>query len=390
VGAVNIELLLKYNLRSLMVRRITSGVTVAAVGLVVGIVVVILALLRGLEATLLNTGSPDNVIVLRKGAIAEASSAVTQEQYAVLRFLPQVRRDAEEESLVSPELVVQVGLETPDGRRVFGLARGLRPRVMAVHDQVQLVSGAWARAPGEAVVGRALARKIGGDVVGTSLRAGRRAWKVAGVFAAGGSGFESELWVDADDLKALYKRSDFSSVTVKLSSAALAGDFQDAINSDPRLKLTAKPETAYYAEQAEGARRIRGLAMALTALLAVAAAFSAMNTMYAAVSQRTREVATLLALGFSARRVQLCFVAESLVLALAGGLGGCLGALALGGFSTAVMNLRSFSEVMFQVRVDAVSVAGGLVFAALIGALGGFLPARQAARMEITTTLRQA
>ncbi|PYQ19457.1 MAG: multidrug ABC transporter permease [Acidobacteria bacterium] len=384
------ELLLKYNLRSLLVRRITSAVTVAAVGLVVGIVVVILALLRGLQATLLDTGSPDNVIVLRRGAIAEASSAVTQEQYGVLRFLPQVRRDAEGEFLASPELVVQVGLETPDGRRVFGLARGLRARVMAVHDQVQLVSGAWARSPGEAVVGRALARKIGGGVVGTSLRAGRRAWKVAGVFAAGGSGFESELWVDADDLKALYKRSDFSSVTVKLSSAAVAGAFQDAINTDPRLKLTAKPETAYYAEQAEGARRIRALAMALAVLLAVAASFGAMNTMYAAVSHRSHEVATLLALGFSERRVQLCFVAESLAMAVAGGLGGCLGALALGGFSTSVMNLRSFSEVMFQVRVDAVSVAGGLVFAALIGALGGFLPARQAGRMEITTALRQA
>ena len=384
------ELLLKYNLRSLLVRRITSAVTVAAVGLVVGIVVVILALLRGLQATLLDTGSPDNVIVLRRGAIAEASSAVTQEQYGVLRFLPQVRRDAEGEFLASPELVVQVGLETPDGRRVFGLARGLRARVMAVHDQVQLVSGAWARSPGEAVVGRALRRKIGGGVVGTSLRAGRRAWKVAGVFAAGGSGFESELWVDADDLKALYKRSDFSSVTVKLSSAAVAGAFQDAINTDPRLKLTAKPETAYYAEQAEGARRIRALAMALAVLLAVAASFGAMNTMYAAVSHRSHEVATLLALGFSERRVQLCFVAESLAMAVAGGLGGCLGALALGGFSTSVMNLRSFSEVMFQVRVDAVSVAGGLVFAALIGALGGFLPARQAGRMEITTALRQA
>ena len=241
------ELLLKYNLRSLLVRRITSAVTVAAVGLVVGIVVVILALLRGLQATLLDTGSPDNVIVLRRGAIAEASSAVTQEQYGVLRFLPQVRRDAEGEFLASPELVVQVGLETPDGRRVFGLARGLRARVMAVHDQVQLVSGAWARSPGEAVVGRALGRKIGGGVVGTSLRAGRRAWKVAGVFAAGGSGFESELWVDADDLKALYKRSDFSSVTVKLSSAAVAGAFQDAINTDPRLKLTAKPLISYHA-----------------------------------------------------------------------------------------------------------------------------------------------
>jgi len=372
------------------VRRITSAVTVAAVGLVVGIVVVILALLRGLQATLLDTGSPDNVIVLRRGAIAEASSAVTQEQYGVLRFLPQVRRDAEGEFLASPELVVQVGLETPDGRRVFGLARGLRARVMAVHDQVQLVSGAWARSPGEAVVGRALARKIGGGVVGTSLRAGRRAWKVAGVFAAGGSGFESELWVDADDLKALYKRSDFSSVTVKLSSAAVAGAFQDAINTDPRLKLTAKPETAYYAEQAEGARRIRALAMALAVLLAVAASFGAMNTMYAAVSHRSHEVATLLALGFSERRVQLCFVAESLAMAVAGGLGGCLGALALGGFSTSVMNLRSFSEVMFQVRVDAMSVGGGLVFAAVIGVLGGFLPARLAARMEITTTLRQA
>ena len=196
--------------------------------------------------------------------------------------------------------------------------------------------------------------------------------------------------MDADDLKALYKRSDFSSVTVKLSSATLAGSFQEAINTDPRLKLTAKRETAYYAEQADGARRIRALAMALAALLAVAASFSAMNTMYAAVSHRTREVATLLALGFSPRRVQLCFVAESLVMALAGGLGGCLGALALGGFSTAVMNLRSFSEVMFQVRVDAMSVGGGLVFAAVIGVLGGFLPARLAARMEITSTLRQA
>ena len=137
-------------------------------------------------------------------------------------------------------------------------------------------------------------------------------------------------------------------------------------------------------------RRIRALAMALAALLVVAASFSAMNTMYAAVSHRTREVATLLALGFSPRRVQLCFVAESLVMALAGGLGGSLGALALGGFSTAVMNLRSFSEVMFQVRVDAMSVGGGLVFAAVIGVLGGFLPARLAARMEITSTLRQA
>jgi putative ABC transport system permease protein len=388
MGALG-ELLLTYNVRSLMVRKLTSGVTVAAVGLVVGMVVMILSLLRGLEATLLTTGSPDNVIVLRKGAIAEASSAVTQEQYAVLRFLPQVRQDAGGEALVSPELVMQVGLETADGRRVYGLARGLRRRVAPVHDQVQLVSGRPAEAPGEAMVGRALAHNLGGDVVGTDLRAGRRTWKVSGIFAAGGSAFESEVWVDADDLKALYKRSDFSSVTVKLTSAARAGEFQDAVNTDPRLKLKAWTESAYYDEQADGARRIRALAMALAVLLAVAAGFSAMNTMYAAVSQRTREVGTLLALGFSARRVTACFVAESLVMAVAGGVLGSLAALLLGGFSTAVMNLRSFSEVMFQVRVDAVSVAGGLVFAALVGVLGGLLPARHAARMEITSTLRQ-
>ncbi len=382
------RLLLTYNLRNLLVRRVTTGATVLGIALVVGGLVVILGLVDGLMTTLSNTGSDENMLVLRKGAVAEASSGVTREQFAALRFLPGVLRDEHGDPVASPEIVMQVGIPSPDGQ-MYGLVRGVMPMARRVHDRLRLTEGRWLQPhAGEAILGGATARKLPTTRVGSSLRLGRRTWRVVGIFDAGGSAFDSEIWVDGDELQADYRRDYFSAVTVRLASASAGEAFREQISADRRIGLVAKRETEYYDDQAQSARQLRTVGLMIAGLLAAGAAFGAMNTMYTAITQRTREIGSLRALGFTPGLVLAAFISEALVLALAGGILGCLWVLPFDGYSASIVNPRSFSQLGFQLRITPVTLACGLVFACVIGIVGGLLPARYAARVPLIEALR--
>jgi ABC-type lipoprotein release transport system permease subunit len=384
------RLLLTYNFRNLLVRRVTTGATVLSIALVVGGLVVILGLVDGLMNTLGNTGSADNVLVLRKGAVAEASSGVTREQFAALRFLPEVLRDEHGDALASPEIVLQIGIPTAEGQ-MHGLVRGVRPVARRVHDRLGVTEGRWiAPQAGEAMLGAAAAGQLPGTHVGSSLRLGRRSWRVVGIFDAGGSAFDSEIWVDADELRADYRRDYFSSVTLRLASPSAADALRERVSSDRRIGLVARRESDYYDDQAQSARQLRTLGLVIAALLAAGAAFGAMNTMYTAIAQRTREIASLRALGFTPGIVLAAFVTEALILAVAGGVIGCLWALPFDGYSASIVNPRSFSQLGFQLRITPATVGAGLLFAVLIGLAGGLLPARHASRVSLIEALRAA
>jgi ABC-type lipoprotein release transport system permease subunit len=383
-----VRLLLTYNVRNLLARRVTTGATVLGIALVVGGLIVILGLVDGLMRTVTSTGSAGNVIVLRKGAVAEASSGVTREQYAALRFLPEVQRDERDEPLASPEIVMQVGLAAAN-EQIYGLARGVYPVARRVHGSVRIVTGRWLQPQaGEAMLGAAAARTHPGTAVGDSLRLGRRTWRVVGIFDSGGSAFDSEVWVGADELLADYRRDYFSAVTLRLAPGAPLDRFVARVSEDRRIGLVARSETAYYDEQAEGARQVRTVGLFIALLLAAGAMFGAMNTMYTAIAQRTREVAVLRALGFSASVVRVAFVMESVALTVAGGVLGCLWVLPFNGYSASIMNLRSFSELGFQLRIGPATIAAGLLFSVLVGMMGGLLPARYAARIPLIEALR--
>jgi len=387
---------LSYSVRSAFQRRTRTLLTVAVMALVVLAVTVMLSLATGIQRTLVTTGEPDNFIVLRKGATNDGASMVPIEAYQTVRYFPGIAIDpASGEPLVSPEMVVQPFFYRADGGRENVLVRGIRPMAFAVHRNVRIVAGRAPRSSaGEALVGRGVAARYPGAVLGGDIRFGRREWKVVGILDAGGSSFESEVWVDATDLWNDANRAVYSGLRVKLASSTEAASFVRRVESDGRLALEAKPEIDYYREQSESSSFLFGLTAGLALIMGVGASFGAMNTMFAAVSSRTTEIGTLRALGFSQRSILVSFVSESLAIALAGFVIGTLAAVAATAAMTAVMNgvavnLSTFSTATVGLRVSAGNALAAFVLATLLGLAGGLLPARRAARLSPVDALRR-
>ncbi|HKT81209.1 MAG TPA: ABC transporter permease [Vicinamibacterales bacterium] len=385
-------LILSYNLRSMAVRKVTAAMTAMGIAMVVAVFVMTLAIAQGFQKTLVSSGSPGNAIVLRKGATSENVSAVSRAQLPIIQSLPQVARTADGRPLASPELVVIIALpRLSDGQTANVPARGVGPRAFEVRGSLRFEEGR-PLTPGtrEINVGRLAVGRFQGLALNSEVRIAGQLWKVVGIFSDDDASFESEVWGDVELMIPAFQRDGYQSVTVTLTDPSAFESFEAAIADDPRLDLRPQRETDFYAAQSRVMTTvIRVFGSFVTIILAIGAMFGAMNTMYAAVAYRTREIGTLRALGFSRPAIVTAFLAESVALALVGGIVGCLLALPVHGLSTGTTNMASFSEVAFKFRITPALLGGGLAFAAVMGALGGLLPALGAARIPVSRALRE-
>ena len=376
----------------MVVRKGTAAMTAMGIAMVVAVFVMTLSIAQGFRATLVASGSPQNAIVLRKGATSENVSAVLKPQLPLVEAMPQIARGADARPLASPELVVIISLpRTTDNNPANVPLRGVGPKAFEVRDTLAFLEGRrFAPGTREINVGRQAVGRFKGLALGSDVKFGSTTWKVVGVFAADDSSFESEVWGDIDLMMPAFQRNGYQSVTVKLTDPSVFDAFEAAMAADPRLNLKPQREREYYeAQSSTTATLIRIFATFVTAILSIGAVFGAMNTMYAAVAYRTREIGTLRALGFSRLRIVGAFLTESVALALVGGVIGCVLALPVHGLSTGAMNMASFSELAFKFRITPALLAGGMIFSALMGAVGGLLPALRAARIPVARALRE-
>ncbi|WP_374591907.1 ABC transporter permease [Aquabacterium sp.] len=385
---------LSYILRNLWVRRVTTVLTAGGMALVVFVFSVVLMMSEGIRATLVATGQPDNVMVLRKGAGAEINSGIGRDQAAVMSTLPGIATDGAGRKLFSPEPVVLNSLpKRSNGKPANITVRGTSADiVLTLRPQVHLTQGRMFRTgTSEIIAGSAVARGFARVEIGQTLHFAGRDWLVVGLFDAGRSGFDSEIWGDAEQMLQAFRRSGYSSVVFKLADTDRFEATRDAIESDPRLTMEAKPEQRFYAEQSELLSKfIRYLGLFLSAIFSIGAIVGAMITMFAAVAQRTGEIGTLRALGFRRGAVLMAFLGESLGLSLVGGLIGVGGASFMQNVNISTTNFQTFSEIAFRFQLTPSIAIETLLFSLFMGLVGGFIPAWNAARMNIVDCLRAA
>jgi putative ABC transport system permease protein len=385
---------LKYNVRNLGARLVSTGMTVFVVALVVMVFLFVLSLWQGVSRTLSVTASRRNVLTMRVGSQAEMQSVVTRDQYEMIRALPGIERNAKGEPLVSPELLTLINLPRKDGQKANVQVRGLAPIGFEMRPSLRIVDGrVFHSGAGEAIVSTSLAGRFADMGLGSVIHQGNFRWTIVGHFDAAASAYESEIWVDVKDLQAQSKRQIFSSVFVRTSDPEAAARYIETVKGDQRLKLEGKTEKKYYEEQMVTGAPIKILAILVGIFTAVGASFGAMNTMYAQVAARTREIGTLRAIGFSRRSILASFVLESLLLCLVGGMIGTAFAFVVFNFlvtkPTGTMNFRTFSEILFNFRLTPPLIAAGVAFSLTMGLLGGFFPAWRAARLKIVNALRE-
>jgi putative ABC transport system permease protein len=380
-------------LRSIGQRLGSSTVAIIGVAGVVIVFTAVLSIAEGFQAAMTAAGDPRTIIVLRSGSDTEMTSGLSGEHARLISEAPGIETGPDGIH-ASPELFVIVGHPLKrSGTDANVPLRGVSPAALAVRPDVRIVEGRMFQ-PGtnEIVVGRAASQQFAGLAVGSTVRWGEGSWQVVGIFDAGGSVSESELWCDAKVLQPAYRRGNsYQSVYLRLESVDSFQKLKDALTTDPRLNVTAIREQDYYAQQSRVLQTvIRTIGFAIAGLMGLGAIFGAVNTMYSAVASRTREIATLRALGFGATPVVISVLVESLLLSLAGGIiGGLLAWAAFDGYQTATMNWQSFSQVAFAFAVTPALLLRGLIYAALMGLLGGLLPAIRAARLPVVTALRQ-
>jgi putative ABC transport system permease protein len=383
---------LAYNIRSAMQRWTSSLVAIIGIAGTVAVFIAMLALARGFKATLVSSGLPQNAIVQQSGADSEMTSVIAIDALRVVEDAPQVARRGTE-PLVSAEVVVIANLPLRGGTGDANVQmRGVSERVLAVRDNVRVTRGRFLR-PGlsEIVAGTNAARAYAGLDLGASVRIGAGTWHVVGIFDANGSAFDSEIWADATVVNGAYQRPPgvFQSVTTRLRSADDFPAFKAMLERDPRARLQAVREADYYEAQSHTVTTLITVLGGLVAVvMGLGAVLGALNTMYSAVAERSREIAVLRALGFGGGSVVMAFVVESMWIALIGGVLGCLLALPVNGITTGTMNWQTFSHLAFAFRITPDLLGLGLAFAVLMGLVGGVPPAIRAARANVSRTLR--
>jgi len=380
-----------YNVRNLWTRRLTTVLTIGGMALVVFVFASTLMLAEGLQKTLVETGSYDNVVFLRKGAASEVVSGVSRDQAAVLETLPEIAYGPKGQRLLAKEAVVLIALpKKGSGQPSNVILRGVEEASLLLRPQVKLVEGHLPReGSSEVIVGSSIARGFKGAEMDKTLYWAMRDWRVVGIFDAGTSGFSSEIWGDVNQFMQAFRRPGYSSVIFRLRDPSEFQIVKSRVESDPRLTLEAKRETKYYEEQSQMmAKFLRILGMSLTIIFSLGAIIGAMITMYSAVANRIAEIGTLRALGFRRRDILIAFLLESLLLGFLGGLSGLLFASLMQFITISTVNFQTFSELAFRFTLSFEIAYRGMIFSLIMGFAGGLLPALRASRMVIVDALR--
>jgi len=382
---------LSYSFRNLLTRRLTTLLTATGMALVVFVFASILMLSAGLEKTLVDTGSDDNVIVTRKSSNSEVQSGVERKQASIIESLPEIATGIDGTPLIAKELVVLISLPKRGSEKPANVViRGISQSSLNLRPQVQLTDGRMPRfGSTEIIAGNSIAKRFKGGGIGESLHFGMRDWTVVGIFDAGATGFSSEIWGDATQLMQAFRRPVFSSVTFKLSNSNNFPQLKLKLDADPRLTLDVRRETQYYRDQSEVmAKFLRILGVSLTIIFSLGAIIGAMITMYAAVANRVGEIGTLRALGFQRNSILATFLLEALMLGLTGGIIGLLCASFLQLLTISTMNWQTFSELAFSFTLTFDIAWKSILFSIMMGLIGGVIPAVRASRLKIVDALR--
>jgi putative ABC transport system permease protein len=385
---------LSYNIRNVRVRWQVTTLAIVGIALVVAVFSVLLSMSEGFKTALRSTGRPDNAMIVQRGSGSELTSGVPLEHRNIIVVDDRVAKSPDGQPLAAWDWVIVVNLQKKtDGKPTNVTLRAVTPRAFEVRGGIKVAEGR-SFTPGldEVIVGRRLTDRIEGMHIGGTVKYQQKRFQIVGIFDSQGGALESEIWGDYDTLGAIFQRgSGSSSVVMRMKNAADIPDLDRFIRAQPQMQLQAVSERKYYEDQAGPlASILRNLATFVAFIMGVGAVFGAMNTMYAIVAARTREIGTLRALGFSRRAILVSFLIESVFLALVGGAVGCLLAFPMNGFSTGTGQTQSFSEIAFAFQITPGIVLIGMVFAALMGIVGGLLPAFRGARLPITTALREA
>jgi putative ABC transport system permease protein len=385
---------LYYNVRNVRQRWQVTLLAVGGIALVVAVFAVLMSMSEGFRAALRSTGRTDNAMIVQRGSASELTSAVPLDDRNKIMVDERIARDAEGRPLASWEWVIVIGLpKLSDGMPANITLRAIPPRGFEVRGGIDVVEGR-SFTPGldEVIVGRKLVERIEGMKIGETVKYQQKEFDIVGIFESRGGAFESEIWGDFDTFGAIFQRGAGSnSLVVRMNDPAAIPELDRWIRDQPQMQLQAVEEREYYEEQAGPlAASLRGLATFVAFVMGLGAVFGAVNTMYAIVAARTREIGTLRALGFSRRAILASFLVESVILAFIGGVIGCLLAFPMNGFSTGTGQTQSFSEIAFAFRITPEIVVTGLVFAVVMGIVGGLFPALRGARLPITSALREA
>jgi putative ABC transport system permease protein len=382
---------LKYNIRNVFVRWRATFATVLGIALVVAVFVLVQSLAVGLEKSSANTGDPRNVLVVRKGSTAESSSLITREQLKSLQYFEEIQRNKKGQPLISADVLVLINLprKPPHEGEANVLLRGISAAGADLRSQVTLVDGRWFT-PGkrEIVVSKRLAARFANFNIGDRFKTGPEWFTVVGWMDGGKSAFDSECWMDADECRAIFDREMYSSLLMRPVDDAAKTKLIARIESDKRLQLRAFTETEYYAKQTMTATPIKWLGGFLATAMSIGAIFAAMNTMYASVGARTREIGTLRVLGYRRRTIILSFLIEGALLALIGGILGSLLSLPMNGYATGTIGIETFSETVFEFAITPALIVKGLLFSVVVGIFGTLLPALRAARLPVIAALK--
>jgi putative ABC transport system permease protein len=380
---------IKYNIANVFVRWRSTLATVIGIGMVVAVAILIQALAVGLKKSAAETGVEGNLLIMRKGATAESSSQITVAQVKTIQYLAGIAQDSEGKPLISPDVLVLINLPRRTSGEANVMIRGLGPRGKDLRPQVRLIAGRWFT-PGrrEVVISKKLSERFANTGLGEKFKIGANEMLVVGHFDAGHTAFDSEIWMDGDETRSIFTRENYSSLLVKTTDPAGASNLTARVEKDKTLSLKVIPEMEFYKTQTATGMAIQFVGTVLAIAMSIGAVLAAMNTMYASVGARTREVGTLRVLGFRRRDILISFLVEGAVLAFLGGILGCFLAWPLNGMATGTMSFNNFSEVVFEFRITAILVAEALIFAVALGVVGSFLPAIRAARLPVISSLK--
>jgi len=382
---------ISYNIRNLRLRKGLTIMTALGIALTVTTAVFLMALLAGLKKAFVSSGDPLNVLVMRKGSTAELSGGFDAALFGTLKTLPGIATDSKGEPIASGEWVVVAVLPRKDRTGEVNVSvRGLMPAGLTLRPKAKLIEGRWfATGQREVVVGKSIHNRFSGTQVGDALDFAKGQWKVVGVFDSGGTAYDSEIWGDLNQIAADFDRQGgLGSAYLRATDAVAADALKNRVSDDQRLKLEGHLETEYYEKQTSSGGAIKYIGFVVAIIMAVGSSFAAMNTMYAAVAYRSREIATLRVIGFSRPSILTSFVLEALLLSLLGAVVGIVLMLPFNGMSTGIGNQVTFSETVFSLQMTWSVVMTAIIFALVMGLLGGFAPAWHASRQEILAALR--